>query len=682
MCRRESSALWLMESLLTLCHMQPRAWRDQDTPAAAAEGLSWNVSEILCALVSDARRQPSVCALLAAGFELRLKALTERMPSKFQRTPEFTRMVSSLFACDELLTLQVLSRLGRKLEPSISQRMFPLPNVGHMGMNGSLPGASGSPWTQLALFELCLDMSLFEHATLMLTLACDEVGGADSRESTIESLIMSFELLYQSCRRFSLRVASDTLQFVTRLEALLSCLFDPNGIAWGYANRRPLVASVFRTARVPRHASAMLAPPGAPGGAALGTPPGMAEGGGLMGALSALIGGAVSDDSSSNAGSSSGDGDLAVGMGIYQQALSMYAATPAFSYYVASSLVWSVARTIGALGGGLGLGSSGEDKGATGAGQGQERSREYTSNYVWTVFELLQARLGAGALIDSLFLKRSMSAQLITMVLSDLVQRGKFFNSSALTLVLLGSSCGHAILERVFYAGINMDALSPKEVPPSTPVADEESASNGAAGARGGVDEGASAEELVSLALRALEMNRLTDGQLSARLASCPQAAYWLTHFEREMEPEGGRNACLQAFSLRADTGTHANSSAAAAGVQCFVTLPVPMAAGALPLSALFGGLATTFLLIGRGDACAVLLKLLGFPELAATVCQEDISPAQVTAIVDTLTALCAAALPARPGMEFDSDERAQPVERSPGVLSVVQNACHELGFE
>ena len=44
--------------------------------------------------------------------------------------------------------------------------------------------------------------------------------------------MMSFELLYQTMRRLNLTVTVDVLQFVVRLEALLSCLYDSNGIAW------------------------------------------------------------------------------------------------------------------------------------------------------------------------------------------------------------------------------------------------------------------------------------------------------------------------------------------------------------------------------------------------------------------------------------------------------------------
>ena len=82
-----------------------------------------------------------------------------------------------------------MCRLGRKLEPTISKRIFPLANIGHVSGKTTVEGpqlvtVTESPWSQLALFELSLDLGLYEHAALMLTLACDMIGGADSKGST------------------------------------------------------------------------------------------------------------------------------------------------------------------------------------------------------------------------------------------------------------------------------------------------------------------------------------------------------------------------------------------------------------------------------------------------------------------------------------------------------------------
>ena len=635
--RRQSSALWLVEGLLGLCARQ-----DSKLPT--------NVSALLKALLADARRQPSVCALLAHELELKLKAMTERS-STFECKKDFILTTSTLFACDDMLTMQVLSRLGRKLEPAVSQRMFPLPNVGHVGSEGGRSAASGSPWTQLALFELCLDMSLFEHATLMLTLACEEVGGADSRESTIESLIMSFELLYQSMRRLSLRVAVDTLQFVCRLESLLSCLFDARGVAWSYTHRNPLPMREFAWACAPERAQA----------------------------------GAMALPSSSSSSSPALSTALTteapaapMGMGIYQQALSVISASPGLPIYMASSLVWSVARAVGAL---ESLRSGGGGSGSSGDGPQGQRNRDYTSDYKWAVFDYLQEALGTSTL-DDLFLKRSLSVQLVSVVLSDLMRRGCFFNTATLALVLLGSPAGHSMLERAFYSGFHMgtarDALAARARATAAAAAaavateegkEEEGVESGASSSHhdtGTDTERESAGRLVTDALKTLHLDQLTDAQFSRRLHTRPQASFWMSHCEKEMHSApGGREGCLEAFRLGEEASTSA--AAAAAAAQCFITLPPPMAEGRLSYSSVLGGLAVAFLLVGRGDCTAVILHLLGMPELAVALAQGDGSPTapHVTAIVDALVALASGDLLARARTQPPPDERTRPTEEN-----------------
>ena len=105
------------------------------------------------------------------------------------------------------------------------------------------------------------------------------------------------------------------------------------------------------------------------------------------------------------------------------------------------------------------------------------------------------------------------------------------------------------------------------------------------------------------------------------------------------------------------------------------------MALGALPYSSLVAGLATSLLLVGRGDAAAVLLQLLGFPELAATLCQEAPTSPQVTALVNTLTTLCSGSLAARPGTFHNSDERSHSDEPFVRLSDEVCRVCEALGL-
>jgi hypothetical protein len=75
------------------------------------------ISQLLNMLFNRVRQEPQILAQVIEFYELKLKAMTEKT-NVFYRTFEYAFLTSSLFVSDELITLEVLGRLGRKLEPS------------------------------------------------------------------------------------------------------------------------------------------------------------------------------------------------------------------------------------------------------------------------------------------------------------------------------------------------------------------------------------------------------------------------------------------------------------------------------------------------------------------------------------------------------------------------------------
>ena len=66
---------------------------------------------------AEIRRRPQLLDLVLDSFELQLKAMAERT-NTFYRTFEYAFLISTLFQSDGLIALELLGRLGRKLEPS------------------------------------------------------------------------------------------------------------------------------------------------------------------------------------------------------------------------------------------------------------------------------------------------------------------------------------------------------------------------------------------------------------------------------------------------------------------------------------------------------------------------------------------------------------------------------------
>lgn len=202
--------------------------------------------------------------MFAECLELRLKALVESpsFSSSLKQSDErraYREVLSVLAHCDSPdapLLCEVLSRLGRKLEPSVSHRLFPVslsPPSPSLGLQ--LDGSTRSPvllsrgpmeppsiammavkplyaidtggrpvfksrLTPLVLFEHVLSTRQLSRATRLLTLACEYVGGSSSAACASRSLEMALELLYETLRCLSLSQASACLEFCCRLQHL------------------------------------------------------------------------------------------------------------------------------------------------------------------------------------------------------------------------------------------------------------------------------------------------------------------------------------------------------------------------------------------------------------------------------------------------------------------------------
>lgn len=194
-------------------------------------------------LLSHTSLHPGPLRRLTNGVEMTLKKIIDK--AHFTRhSSDFAVLCSVLFACDDVLFIEVLSRLSRKLEPTVSAELFPLPNCRlsfvrsgyklnslsptlhreHYNLHSENAYRSvkvgDSPWDQLTIFELCLVRGSLSHAARFLTLACEQLGGAQSMESIAASLILSSELLFECLRNMSLENAMECLDFCVRLDVM------------------------------------------------------------------------------------------------------------------------------------------------------------------------------------------------------------------------------------------------------------------------------------------------------------------------------------------------------------------------------------------------------------------------------------------------------------------------------
>ena len=186
--------------------------------------------------------------------------------------------MSALYYCSPSpysIFCELITRLGRKLEPSLSCRLFPVPldpklctDMTHLNHNkhsspspsapdatsqdltsppsfvlpssaaatsqshgGTPPSMNGQSTaltlrsqaqpTPLCVFEHTLSTRQLHRASRMLTLACEYAGGTDSSASASLCLGMALELLYECIRHLSLSLAMQCFDFCHRLESMV-----------------------------------------------------------------------------------------------------------------------------------------------------------------------------------------------------------------------------------------------------------------------------------------------------------------------------------------------------------------------------------------------------------------------------------------------------------------------------
>jgi hypothetical protein len=186
-------------------------------------------------MLSHLSLNPFPLQQLTEGLEIVLKSIINR-PGFTRSNPDFAVLTSILFSCDDVLFIEIISRLSRKLEPHISASLFPLPNhhttpsLTRLASQKSPPPPKAnfyrgivirdSPWDQLTLFELCLSRCALQHASRFLTPACEQLGGSQTLESITASLILSHELLLECIRHLQLECALECLEFCMRLDVM------------------------------------------------------------------------------------------------------------------------------------------------------------------------------------------------------------------------------------------------------------------------------------------------------------------------------------------------------------------------------------------------------------------------------------------------------------------------------
>ena len=127
------------------------------------------------------------------------------------------------------LFYRLIGSLGRKLEPEIITRLFPL--YIHINMNDILSRDMNKLhiYTPLDLYELCLCQNEYSHASRLLTLACDHLGGSETTLTLCNSILLSLELLQQALLSGYISMAIECFEFCDRLEHMLYCCIEDLG---------------------------------------------------------------------------------------------------------------------------------------------------------------------------------------------------------------------------------------------------------------------------------------------------------------------------------------------------------------------------------------------------------------------------------------------------------------------
>lgn len=211
--------------------------------------------------VSDYRgfssAHPEYVSLLSTVVSSReLHSISSMMQAAVKETGEASQVLvpvapgcSPVGTTTKLLLLEIVSRLTRKLEPGLRNKLFPITysinttalQHGAAGLAAGIEQGTPLPGsiTPLVAFAYCLRTSQLQHASRLLTLACDTVGeycsvsaaqpaaGAavvspdDDPSVATLCLVLSLELLYESLRHMSLSIAIESFAFCIRLEAMI-----------------------------------------------------------------------------------------------------------------------------------------------------------------------------------------------------------------------------------------------------------------------------------------------------------------------------------------------------------------------------------------------------------------------------------------------------------------------------
>ena len=125
----------------------------------------------------------------------------------------YSILIRFLYAVDPLLLTELLTNIGRRMEPNTTAKLVPVALRGYNSHHDLR-----SP---LSLYEECLARGWHRRASRLLTLACSYVGGVESISSTLESLALALELLSGCVESCKVRLATECLGFCCRLERIL-----------------------------------------------------------------------------------------------------------------------------------------------------------------------------------------------------------------------------------------------------------------------------------------------------------------------------------------------------------------------------------------------------------------------------------------------------------------------------
>jgi hypothetical protein len=138
---------------------------------------------------------------------------------------EYYLLSSFLYDCNPLLFYEIFTKLIRKLEPSLTKRLFPICNRFSLCTTSPSSRSLSLRMGWISSFESMengfFQNTLIYYQTRFLTYFCDSIGGLESHLNILICMFYILEVFYQSIVTLSLAKGIECFEFCLRFEEIL-----------------------------------------------------------------------------------------------------------------------------------------------------------------------------------------------------------------------------------------------------------------------------------------------------------------------------------------------------------------------------------------------------------------------------------------------------------------------------